>query len=215
MVKHGHRLLVFHALPMIEEPWFSRILLDDTPRAKENLGVVLDFCSAINLTHERVTPMLTSAERQDMIAKIQRLPADLEVAVKGLHERQLDTPYREGGWTVRQVVHHLADAHVNGFIRVKLTLTEERPTIKPYDQNTWAQTSDVMQTPILSSLAILKGLHARLGTLLESLPESSFARSAFHPEIGEVTLDDWLVTLARHGENHLAQIAGLRTAKGW
>ena len=158
--------------------------------------------------------MLTGAERQDMLAKIQRLPADLEAAVQGLNERQLDTPYREGRWTVRQVVHHLADSHLNGFIRIKLMLTEERPTLKPYDQNTWAETADVTQTPILSSLAILKGLHARLNTLLESLPEASFRRVAFHPEIGEVTLDDWVTTLARHGENHLAQITGLRAEKG-
>ena len=101
-----------------------------------------------------------------------------------------------------------------GFIRIKLMLTEERPTLKPYDQNTWAETADVTQTPILSSLAILKGLHARLNTLLESLPEASFRRVAFHPEIGEVTLDDWVTTLARHGENHLAQITGLRAEKG-
>jgi hypothetical protein len=159
--------------------------------------------------------MLTSAERQDMMAKIQRLPADLEVAVQGLNERQLDTPYREGGWTVRQVVHHLADSHLNGFVRMKLILTEERPTLKPFDQNSWAQTVDVTQTPILSSLAILKGLHARWGALLESLPEASFQRTAFHPEIGEVTLDDLVAIHARHGDNHLAQIAGLRAERGW
>jgi DinB superfamily len=159
--------------------------------------------------------MLTSAERQDMLAKIQRLPPDLEVAVKGLDERQLDTPYREGGWTVRQVVHHLADSYLNGFVRMKLMLTEERPTLKPYDQNTWAQTVDVTQTPILSSLAILKGLLARWGTLVESLPEVSFQRPAYHPEVGDLTLDDLLAIHARHGENHLAQITGLRAEKGW
>jgi hypothetical protein len=159
--------------------------------------------------------MLTSTERQDMMAKIQRLPADLELAVKGLNERQLDTPYRDGGWTVRQVAHHLADAHMNGFIRIKLMLTEDRPTLKPYNQEAWAQTIDVTHTPILSSLAILKGLHHRLSMLLENQPEANFQRLAIHPEIGEVTLDDWLATLARHGENHLAQITRLRQMKGW
>jgi hypothetical protein len=159
--------------------------------------------------------MLTSTERQNMMRKIQRLPGDLEMAVEGLHERQLDTPYRQGGWTIRQVVHHLADSHLNGFVRMKLLLTEDRPTLKPYDQNTWAQTVDVTQTPILSSLAILKGLHARWSVLLGSLPEASFQRAAYHPEIGEVTLDDLLVIHARHGDNHLAQIAALRTEKGW
>jgi DinB superfamily len=159
--------------------------------------------------------MLTSAEGQDMMGKIQRLPGGLEVAVKGLNEKQLDTPYREGGWTIRQVVHHLADSHLNGFVRMKLILTEERPTLKPYDQNTWAQTVDVTQTPILSSLAILKGLHARWSALLESLPEASFQRVAYHPEIGEVTLDDLLAIHAGHGDSHLAQIAALRTERGW
>lgn len=159
--------------------------------------------------------MLTSAERQDVIAKIQRLPADLEMAVKGFNERQLDTPYREGGWTVRQVIHHLADSHMNGFIRVKLMLTEERPTLKPYDQEAWAQTCESTDASIHSSLAILRGLHERLSMLLQNLPEVSFRRSAHHPEIGEVTLEDWLATLAGHGENHLAQIVRLRAAKGW
>jgi hypothetical protein len=159
--------------------------------------------------------MLTSVERQHLIGDMQRLPANLEVALKGLNDRQLDTPYREGGWTIRQVVHHLADSHLNGFMRMKLILTEEQPTLKPYDQEAWARTADVVQTPILSSLAILKGLHARWSALLESLPESSFQRTAYHPEIGEITLDDLLVTHARHGGNHLAQITGLRVERGW
>jgi hypothetical protein len=159
--------------------------------------------------------MFTSTERQHLIGNIQRLPANLEVAVKWLNERQLDTPYREGGWTIRQVVHHLADSHLNGFVRMKLILTEERPTLKPFDQDAWAQTADVVHTPILSSLAMLKGLHARWSAVLESLPESSFQRAAYHPEIGEVTLDDLLAIHARHGETHLAQIAGLRAEKGW
>jgi hypothetical protein len=159
--------------------------------------------------------MLTTAERQDMIAKIQGLPAAVEAAVQDLTDVQLNTPYREGGWTVRQVVHHLADSHLNGFIRMKLILTEERPTLKPYDQNAWANTPDAAAMPIQGSLAILRGLHERLRVLLENLPESSFGRSAVHPEVGEVTLDDWLATLAHHGEKHLAQISNLRAAKGW
>jgi DinB family protein len=159
--------------------------------------------------------MLTSVERQHLMGAIQRLPANLEVALKGLNDRQLDTPYREGGWSIRQVVHHLTDSHLNGFVRMKLVLTEEQPTLKPYDQEAWARTADAVQTPILSSLAILKGLHARWSALLESLPESSFQRTAYHPEIGAVTLDDLLATHARHGDNHLAQITGLRVARGW
>jgi DinB superfamily len=159
--------------------------------------------------------MLTTAERRDMIAKIRSLPAAVEAAVQDLNDAQLNMPYREAGWTIRQVVHHLADSHLNGFVRMKLILTEERPTLRPYDQDAWANTPDATAMPIQSSLAILEGLHERLRVLLESIPESSFRRSAVHPEVGEVTLDDWLATLARHGENHLAQIASLRRAKGW
>jgi hypothetical protein len=159
--------------------------------------------------------MLTTAERQDMLAMIRRLPAAVEAAVQDLNDVQLSTPYREAGWTVRQVVHHLADSHLNGFVRMKLILTEEQPMLKPYDQNAWANTPDAAAMPIQGSLAILRGLHERLSVLLESQPESSFRRSAVHPEVGEVTLDDWLATLAHHGENHLAQITTLRTAKGW
>jgi hypothetical protein len=162
-----------------------------------------------------MTVMLTTAERQDMVAKIRELPAAIEAAVQDLNDVQLNTPYREAGWTVRQVVHHLADSHLNGFVRMKLILTEERPTLKPYDQDAWASTPDATAMPIQSSVALLRGLHERLSVLLESLPESSFGRSAVHPEVGEVTLDDWLATLARHGENHLAQITTLRAAKGW
>jgi hypothetical protein len=159
--------------------------------------------------------MLTPAERQAMIAKIRALPAAVEAVVLDLREAQLNTPYRPGGWTVRQVVHHLADSHLNGFIRMKLILTEERPALKPYDQEAWAKTPEAAEAPIQSSLAILKGLHDRMGVLLDSLSESSFTRPAFHPEVGEVTLDDWLATIARHGENHLQHILTLRSARGW
>ncbi|MBI3325232.1 MAG: putative metal-dependent hydrolase [Nitrospinae bacterium] len=159
--------------------------------------------------------MLTAVERHEMIAKIRNLPAALEAAVKDLGDKQLETPYREGGWTVRQVVHHLADAHLNSFVRMKLMLTEKRPTLKPYDQNEWARTLDATDTSIQSSLAILKGLHERWSVLLESLPESNWRRSAVHPEIGEVTLDEMLLRWASHAENHVGQITRLRVAKGW
>ena len=105
--------------------------------------------------------MLTAAERLEKIATVRKLPSSIEAAVKGLSDRQLDTPYRSGGWTVRQVVHHLADSHLNAFTRMKLILTEDKPTLKPYDQNEWAKLIDTKQAPIESSLAILKGLHAR------------------------------------------------------
>jgi hypothetical protein len=159
--------------------------------------------------------MLTPADRQAMLARLRQLPDAAEAAVRGLSEAQLDTPCGEGEWTVRQVVHHLTDAHMNGFIRTKLILTEEQPTLKPYDQDEWVKLRDSAEHPVRASLSILAGLHERWSGLLETLPESSWSRSATHPESGPVTLDDLLVTYARHGETHVRQITGLRAAKGW
>jgi len=159
--------------------------------------------------------MLTPQERQEMIARMRKLPEILEAAVKGLNDAQLDTPYGEGKWTVRQVVHHLADSHMQASARVKLILTEDKPTFKPYSQNEWAKLPDSMKAPIAPSLAILKALHQRWCDLLAALPENAWQRSATHPERGVVTLDDQLRVYSRHGENHVDQIARLRTAKGW
>jgi hypothetical protein len=150
-----------------------------------------------------------------MLARLRQLPAAAEAAVHGLNDAHLDTPCGEGEWTVRQVVHHLADAHMNGFIRMKLILTEEQPTLKPYDQDAWARLCDSTELPVRAALSILAGLHERWSGLLESVPESSWRRSATHPESGPVTLDGLLVTYARHGETHVRQITGLRAAKGW
>ena len=150
--------------------------------------------------------MPTADERRELIARIRRLPKVVEDAVRDLGDDQLDTPYREGGWTVRQVIHHLADSHMNAYIRMKLILTEERPTLKAYEQDEWSRLPDAAEQPIHTSLTILRGLHERWSLLLDALPESSWGRSAIHPEIGEVTLDDLLVTYARHGEDHLRQI---------
>jgi hypothetical protein len=158
--------------------------------------------------------MLSIEERNNKISTIKRLPRDVEAAMSGLTDTQLDTPYREGGWTVRQVVHHLADSHANAFIRMKLILTEDHPTIKPYDQNRWALLID-STLPIASSLAILRGLHERWGRLLESLPDSAWSRTGFHPENGDVTLESMLNTYAGHGTKHVGHIMGLRSAKRW
>jgi len=158
--------------------------------------------------------MLSKKERAEKIASIQNAPVSLENAIRQLNDAQLDTPYREGGWTVRQVVHHLADSHMNAYVRMKLVLTEKHPTLKPYDQNSWATLSDATM-PITHSTAILKGLHARWTHLLERVPESAWSRTAFHPENGEMTLEDLLTTYAAHGENHVSQITGLRKARGW
>jgi hypothetical protein len=159
--------------------------------------------------------MLSAAERLEKIARIESLPSILEAAVRGLTDSQLDTPYREGGWTVRQVVHHLADSHMNAFIRAKLIITENNPTLKPYSQDDWAATIDGRALPVQSSLLILKGLHERWVTLLRSLPDDAWSRTAQHPETGSVTLERQLIIYSGHGDRHVGQITGLRAAKGW
>jgi hypothetical protein len=159
--------------------------------------------------------MLTAAERHDLIAKLRPLPTAVEAAVKDLSAAQLATPYREGGWTVGQVVHHPADLHLNGFVRMKLMLTEVGPVLKPYDQEAWAKLSDTAAVPIESSLLILRGLHERWATLLEDLAETSWKRSALHPEIGVVTLADLLAAYVHHGEQHVGQALSLRSRQGW
>jgi hypothetical protein len=158
---------------------------------------------------------VTNEERRKNIERIRALPSLLEDAVRGLNDSQLDTPYREGGWTVRQVVHHLADAHLNAFLRMKLMLTEEKPPIKPYNQDAWASLPDSVEMPIGVSLEILRGLHDRWSRLLERVPDGGWTRIALHPERGEVTLEGQLTVYAGHGEKHLGHIAGLRRAKGW
>jgi uncharacterized damage-inducible protein DinB len=159
--------------------------------------------------------MLTAAERHDLIAKIRDLPTAVEAAVKDLSAAQLATPYREGGWTVGQVVHHLADSHLHGFVRMKLMLTEVGPVLKPYDQEAWAKLSDTAAMPIESSILILRGLHERWATLLEGLAETSWQRAALHPEIGVVTLADLLADYVHHGEQHVGQVLSLRSRQGW
>jgi hypothetical protein len=159
--------------------------------------------------------MLTAAERHERIDLIRRLPDQLELAVAGLSDTQLDTPYRGGGWTVRQVVHHLADSHMNAFVRMKLILTEDNPALKPYNQDSWAVTADVTGMPIAPSLALLRGLHERWTALLKSVPDAAWARTAHHPERGSVTLESQLITYAGHGGKHVGAITGLRSARGW
>jgi hypothetical protein len=158
---------------------------------------------------------MTSDERRRKIGKIRDLPSLLEDAVKGLNDAQLDTPYRQGGWTVRQVVHHVADSHMNAVIRMKLILTEEKPALKPYDQDKWAVLSDTTNVPVGISLGILRGLHDRWFRLLENVKEADWGRAGYHPERGDVTLESVLNTYAEHGEKHVGHIMGLRRAKGW
>ncbi len=159
--------------------------------------------------------MMTPSERAEKISKISSLPHEAESAVKGLTDKQLDTPYRDGGWTPRQVIHHLADSHMNAFIRMKLILTENNPTLKAYDQEEWAKLPDTMKLPVQGSLSILKGLHERWTALLQNATDGDRSRTAQHPESGTVTLESLLNTYARHGANHCQQITKLREARGW
>jgi hypothetical protein len=160
-------------------------------------------------------PELTPEERESLIHELAHVPSDLRFLVQSLSEEQLDTAYRDGGWTVRQVVHHLADSHMNAFIRMKLILTEEHPRLKTYDQERWAESADVSQVGIEPSLTLLRGLHQRWVAMLETLPEEAWSKAADHPESGEVTLGSLLAVYAHHGENHVAQILSLRASRGW
>lgn len=160
-------------------------------------------------------PVLTAPERKPLIAKIKTLPNELQAAVKGLTPEQLNTPYREGGWTVAQVVHHLADSHIHAYLRTKLILTEDKPVLKGYDQDAWAAREDAKSTQIAPSLTLLKGLHKRWIAMLKKVGRSEWKRTGMHSERGEITVDDVITIYAGHGEKHVNQILGLRKAKGW
>jgi DinB superfamily len=147
-------------------------------------------------------PDTTAAERRDQIAAIGSFPDELKAAMAGAG---LDQPYREGGWTARQVVHHVADSHMNAFIRFRLALTEERPTIKPYNEAEWAKLADAKLDPAVS-IQILDGLHRRWHTMLLAMSEADFAREAIHPEHGTRTVDWFLQLYAWHGRHHIGHI---------
>ncbi len=154
-------------------------------------------------------------DRAQQIADLAAAPAALAAAVDGLTDDQLDTPFRPGGWTLRQVVHHTADSHMHAYARMRFVLAEEHPTLKPYDQDRWAAFPDAAAGPVGPSLTLLAGLHARWTLLLEALPEDAWSRAAHHPEKGEVVLSDMLAYYARHGLHHAEQIRALRAARGW
>lgn len=149
------------------------------------------------------------------IAVLAALPDNLRSAVAGLTDAQLDTPYREGGWTVRQLVHHLADSHLNSYVRMRLALTEDWPTIVAYDEKLWAELPDARTAPIQSSLHILDGLHARWTTLLRSLADDQWQRGYVHPVNGRQTLAEAVALYAWHSRHHVAHIAELRKRMGW
>jgi uncharacterized damage-inducible protein DinB len=163
----------------------------------------------------QMTPEMNDALRRRFIGEIADAPARLRAAVAGLSAEQLETPYRPGGWTVRQVVHHLPDSHLNAYTRVKLALTENSPTIKPYDESRWAELEDGRQAPIELSLGLLETLHARWVLLLRSLAPADFARTFTHPEQGTVNLDRQVALYAWHGRHHVAHVTSLGERMGW
>jgi hypothetical protein len=139
----------------------------------------------------------------------------LRGAAAGLDNQRLDTPYRPGGWTVRQVVHHLPDSHLNSYVRFRLALTEDEPIIKPYDESRWAELTDARTAPVEISLAFIESLHRRWMLLLRSLAPADLARQFRHPELGVVSLDRNLALYAWHGRHHVAHITSLRERMGW
>ncbi len=158
---------------------------------------------------------VTPALREQAILTIAELPAKLRAAVKGLNDAQLDTPYREGGWTVRQVTHHVPDSHMNAYARFRLALTENQPTIKPYDEKLWAELADANSAPVEISLALLEPLHDRWVRLLRSIATPDFARMFVHPDHGARSVDWMLFLYAWHGRHHTAHVTTLRQQKGW
>ncbi|WP_317168177.1 YfiT family bacillithiol transferase [Pontibacter pamirensis] len=158
---------------------------------------------------------LTDEQIEQHILSIAGLPARLQEAVANMTQEQLDTPYREGGWTVRQVIHHLPDSHLNGYTRQKLALTEDTPTIRPYNEGEWAKLPDSLQGAPDISLALLTALHQRWVLLLKSLQPEQLERKFIHPENGEQRIREHIELYAWHGEHHLAHITELKKRRGW
>lgn len=158
----------------------------------------------------------TEKAKDDCIQAILNMPTLLDVAVENLNDTHLHTPYREEGWTPNQIIHHLADSHMNAFIRFKLGLTEDKPTIKPYNQNSWATTADVEKVPVNNSITLLHALHRRWYALLITLEEKDFLRTIYHPEQQrEISLWNLLQIYAWHGKHHATQIIQLKERAGW
>lgn len=164
---------------------------------------------------QRPAAPLSRTERTQMLESMSETPKLMRQAVDGLSDQQLDTPYRDGGWTARQVVHHVPDSHMNGYVRAKLALTEERPTIKPYDEAAWAMLKDSELTPVETSLALLEGVHTRWITLFRSLDDDQWKREFVHPDNGPMTLEALLSLYSWHGRHHVGHITALRERMGW
>lgn len=165
-------------------------------------------------TLQRATS-LSAEERSTRIEQVAELPARLRAAVASLSETQLDTPYRDGGWTVRQLVHHVADSHLHAFARTRFALAEDNPTISPYDEAAWAELPDSLAMPPEVSLSLLDALHQRWVYTLRATPAESFSRTIQHPENGPMTLDSIVNVYSWHGRHHTAHVTALRERMGW
>jgi len=157
---------------------------------------------------------VSAAEKKQFLADIEQAPANLRAAIRGLSNAQLDTPYREGGWTVRQVVHHVPDSHMNAYVRFKLALTEDDPTIKPYMEDRWAELLDSRE-PLENSLTMLDSLHRRWITVLRNMSETDWKRTFRHPDLGSMPLEKSLALYAWHGKHHAAHVTALREKMKW
>jgi len=158
---------------------------------------------------------LEPKQRRAAIDTIAEAPTKLRAAVSGLTDAQLDTPYRPEGWTVRQVVHHVPDSHLNAYTRFKLALTEDTPTIKPYNEAAWATLEDSKTTPVATSLALLDAVHDRWIRILRAMSPSDFSRTLNHPENGIMNLDQMLALYEWHSRHHVAHVTTLRDRSGW
>ncbi len=163
----------------------------------------------------RFPETITREERSKFVEQIAEAPLRLRSAVTGLGDSQLDTPYRPGGWTVRQVVHHVPDSHLNSYTRFRLALTEDEPTIKPYHEDLWAELPDARTAPVEVSLRLLECLHSRWVGLLRSLSDEQWKRTFRHPDLGLISLEQNAALYAWHGRHHVAHIANLRERMGW
>ena len=161
------------------------------------------------------TAVTAASERVRLLDSMAAAPARLRAAVQGLSEEQFDTPYREGGWTVRQVVHHVPDSHLNAYIRMRWALTEERPAIKTYQEKAWAELSDARSAPVSVSLDLLDALHARWLLLLRAFDAADYQRVLVHPDWGDMTVETLVRLYEWHGRHHVAHIAALRERMGW
>jgi len=159
--------------------------------------------------------VVTKEMRDEFIKTIETLPSQLRKEVENLSQQQLDTPYREGGWTVRQVIHHLPDSHLNAYVRFKLALTEDNPKVKSYEEHLWAELKDTFDTPVELSLTLLDVLHKRWVILLNSLTNKQFERTLQYPEWGNIPLSTTLALYDWHSKHHLAHITELKKEMGW